>query len=179
VIDLKKPFWVTAILFVLLTGCLPNNNHEAYQGGEPATKVVAGLPVARYPLQIIPTPKSIIAVLASDQLFEPDSAAFTPQHTLILNQVLQLVNDHPETHHINIQAFTDDLNITPKSQKNTLLQANIVAAFLWEHGVPHHLISAKGCAGHRSVSKNSSATGRADNRRIEITLTHDLIPPLG
>ena len=150
----------------LLTGCYPQDKLVI-------EKLVINKPDAsRASMQIIPTPNKLVAVMYADKIFQANSAKWHSGSLTELNKLLQLINNTPRTHHIDIVAYDDN----GKSSKTQLLQANNIAAYLWNHGVSHKMITAS--SGKNMVSNNISPTGRADNRRIEISLVYQQTPPL-
>ena len=168
---LLKVFFVAA----LLSGCAVDDQITDIQS-EKAIKV--GAAQDRPALQVLHTPKKLVAVLYSDNIFQANSAKFNLQANQSLNQILQIINNHPQTHHIEIVAYSDDTLVSNHFNNNTLLQANNIAAYLWDHGVPHKMISAKAKGAKHYVSSNKTPTGRADNRRVEVNLVYNLTPPL-
>ena len=161
-----------------LCGCEPQVPKNQVFKKNCEISVVAGRPHQRPDLQIITTPRYILAVLSSDALFI-NNTIINPSQFKALNHIVSLIKNHPEIRHIKISAYSDDLKSNHTIQKNTSLQANTVAAYLWEHGIPRQMISAKHYGRSPTQSSNLSNTGRADNRRIEVKLMHRLRPPMG
>lgn len=133
--------------------------------------------IGRANMQVIPLPKKTTIVLYADEIFSIEYNKLKTKSESLLNQVLQVINNNPETKQINIRAYTD--NSSSSAKHETLLQANTIAAYLWKHGIPQEKISAKGYGSINPVSNNKTSKGRADNRRIEITLLTKQEPPLG
>ena len=140
--------------------------------------VVLSEPGKRAILQVLPTPTKLVAVLSSDSVFKNNTANFNKKAFIHLNQILQLINNNPQTHHIEIIAYSDNILVNNDFNNNTLLQANNIAAYFWDHGVPHNMISAKAKFSKNSVSNNQDIVGRADNRRVEVSLVYNTTPPL-
>lgn len=145
-----------------------------------AREVVVGEPSERASLQVLPTPNKLVAIMSSDHIFKNNTAKFNKQAFVELNQILQLINNNPKTHHVEIIAYSDNVRVNDKFNNNALLQANNIAAYLWEHGIPHKMISAKAKVKSKdiSVANNQDIVGRADNRRVEVSLVYKSSPPL-
>lgn len=79
---------------------------------------------------------------------------------------------------IVVQGFTDNEPIGPELRAHfpsnlelSSARADNVARYLTSKGVPANSISAQGFGDARPVASNSTAEGRAKNRRVEIVIT--------
>lgn len=172
--SLVKFFLIAGVLFFISSCSMSNipvrDNIER--------DVVVSEPKKRAVLQVLPTPTKLVSVLSSDYVFVENTASFNEKAPIYLNQILQLINNNPKTHHIEIVAYSDNVLVDNNFNNNTLLQANNIAAYFWDHGVPHNMISAKAESSKNNVSNNQDIVGRADNRRVEISLVYNTTPPL-
>ena len=158
-----------------LYGCTPTRqNPEIDQ-----STVIPGKPVAQPALPVMHAPYQTLVVLASDALFETASAQLKPEANQTLAQLLTLIKHNTQIKQINITAYTDDLLSQAQTQRITQLQANNVAAYLWEHHISSRIISAKGSLNNHSVSSNDSAVGSAENRHVTVSFNRFALPPLG
>lgn len=156
-------------------GCVSDHQNPEFN----QSTVVPGTPVAQPALQVMHAPYQTLVILASDALFETASAQLKPEALQTLNQLLRLIKHNAQIKQINITAYTDDLLSQAQTQRITHLQANNVAAYLWEHHISSHIISAKGSLNNHSVSSNESAVGRAENRHITVSFNRFAPPTLG
>jgi chemotaxis protein MotB len=77
-----------------------------------------------------------------------------------------------------VRGYTDDLGIGPELRREGIAtnldlssrRADNVVDFLIRRGVNQNLISAQGMGDSNPVASNSTPAGKAQNRRIEITL---------
>lgn len=77
-----------------------------------------------------------------------------------------------------VRGYTDDLGIGPELRREGIAtnldlssrRADNVVDFLVRRGVDKNLISAQGMGDTNPVASNSTPAGKAQNRRIEITL---------
>jgi outer membrane protein OmpA-like peptidoglycan-associated protein len=67
-----------------------------------------------------------------------------------------------------VEGHTDSQGSEASNQELSQRRAQSVRDYLVSRGVPNDIISATGVGQHRPVSDNTTATGRANNRRVEI-----------
>jgi chemotaxis protein MotB len=117
-------------------------------------------------------------VEAADLLFPPGGYQLSPagQAELANNIAPKLRN--LQNAKIVVYGYTDDTPVGPQLQRqgipdNLVLstrRAAAVVTFLVSQGVNPNIISAKGVGDTRPVAPNDTPQGRAQNRRIEITV---------
>lgn len=80
---------------------------------------------------------------------------------------------------IAVQAFTDNEPIGgalkkrfPSNLELSSARADDVVRYLTAKGVPSSIMSAQGFGDQRPVAPNTTAAGRAQNRRVEIVITN-------
>ena len=96
----------------------------------------------------------------------------------LANNIVPKLKNLPPNAKIVVYGYTDNLPIGPALQQqgipdNLVLstrRAADVVNFLISQGVPPVSISAKGFGDTRPVASNDTPQGRAQNRRIEITI---------
>lgn len=98
-------------------------------------------------------------------LFDTDSAALAAGPKPALDELAQFMEEHPDTK-VEIQGHTD--NTGPASLNENLSQqrAEEVADYLKNNGVDESRLEAKGFGEKQPVADNSTAAGRAENRRV-------------
>jgi OmpA-OmpF porin, OOP family len=69
---------------------------------------------------------------------------------------------------IRVEGFTDNVGDKAMNKKLSDDRAEAVAGWLADHGVDRGRLSSKGYGEGRPVAPNSSAAGRAKNRRVEL-----------
>jgi OmpA-OmpF porin, OOP family len=98
---------------------------------------------------------------ASDRLSKSSGATIT--------KLAKIANECPKTR-VEISGHTDSEGIPERNQPLSERRATAVAAALIEAGVAADRLSAEGYGAERPIADNSSADGRAKNRRIEFSV---------
>jgi chemotaxis protein MotB len=114
-----------------------------------------------------------IRVLTDSLLFSSGSATLESQGQPLLTEIAALLNvDH--VHPIAVEGNTDNVPITggafPSNWELSTARASSVVRFLIAKGVDSQRLSAVGYAEQHPIATNSTPTGRALNRRVEIVL---------
>jgi chemotaxis protein MotB len=114
----------------------------------------------------------VIRVLTDRLLFTSGSATLESQGQPLLSEIAALLTiDH--VHPIDVEGNTDDVPISgpfPSNWELSTARASTVVRFLIGKGVEPQRLSATGYADQRPIATNSTAAGRALNRRVEIVL---------
>ena len=122
--------------------------------------------------------KQRITLQLSDQiLFDSGSPELKPQGVALLRNVGKVINSRLGELEIQIGGHTDNIPISSKNSpwpSNWALSAaravNVVRLLESGAGIDPDLLSAVGYGEHRPIADNSTAAGRARNRRIEMVL---------
>jgi chemotaxis protein MotB len=118
-------------------------------------------------------------VEAGDLLFPEGGFKLSPAgQAELANNIAPKLKGLPPTTKIVVYGYTDNLPVGPALQQqgipdNLVLstrRAAEVVTFLVSQGAPAANISAKGFGDTRPVASNDTPQGRAQNRRIEITI---------
>ncbi|PTU32889.1 OmpA family protein [Stenotrophobium rhamnosiphilum] len=112
------------------------------------------------------------AVITLDglSLFESSSAELKSGSTRALISVLDVIKAHPGKR-ILIAGHTDSSGDAEKNQRLSEERAGAVRHWLMEtSGLPVSTFAIQGYGGGRPITDNTTAEGRARNRRVEITL---------
>jgi chemotaxis protein MotB len=115
----------------------------------------------------------VIRVLTDDLLFPSGQASLDPRSHDLLGEIGQLLN-LDETHPIDVEGNTDNVpihsSIFPSNWELSTARASTVVRFLISTGVSSQRLTAVGYADQRPIASDSTAEGRANNRRVEIVL---------
>jgi chemotaxis protein MotB len=115
----------------------------------------------------------VIRVLTDDLLFASGQASLEGRATALLEEISALLNVD-QTHPISVEGNTDNVPIHsaqfPSNWELSTARASTVVRFLIAHGVGANRLTATGNAEQRPVDTNTTAAGRARNRRVEIVL---------
>jgi OmpA-OmpF porin, OOP family len=101
--------------------------------------------------------------------FDTDSATIRADSLPALNAVLALINNHPGSNWI-ISGHTDNQGSAVHNQPLSERRAASVIAWLGAHGVEKNRLVSEGFGATRPVADNSTPSGRALNRRVEVAL---------
>ena len=101
--------------------------------------------------------------------FDTASAKLRPDSLASLNQILQLVKSSSGSRW-TIAGHTDNQGGADYNLKLSLARAHSVVTWLTQHGVAGDVLTAKGYGLTRPVADNATESGRALNRRVEVSL---------
>ncbi len=115
------------------------------------------------------TGNEIVLTLPQDILFAVDSAVVRPDLQRDLQIIARNLIDNPNSQ-IFVIGHTDNTGAAAYNQSLSERRAGSVAAVLRNAGVPGQRISAVGRGLTQPIADNSTAAGRAQNRRVEIII---------
>ena len=114
--------------------------------------------------------RGTVITLSGSVLFASGKYALLPTARDRLNQVaVVLMKGDPNTTFV-VEGHTDSRGSTELNQVLSQNRANAVRDYLIERGLPPERITAEGHGAERSIADNSTAEGRANNRRVEIVV---------
>jgi len=99
--------------------------------------------------------------------FGVNSADIGPASAIALDQVADALRGCPNRH-IRIEAHTDSTGSEAYNQALSDRRAASVRSYLVDHGVNGDALESKGFGESDPVADNSTAAGRAQNRRVEL-----------
>ncbi|QEA38359.1 OmpA family protein [Pistricoccus aurantiacus] len=112
---------------------------------------------------------NIVLNMPSGVTFGFDSSDLTGNATSALNDVATVLNQYPETR-VNIAGYTDSTGEAGYNQRLSERRANSVGDYLARQGVQRGRLVTQGYGENQPVASNDTEAGRAQNRRVEITL---------
>ena len=115
------------------------------------------------------TGSELIVTMPQDILFALDSAAVRSDLRRDLGVVAGNLQAYPNST-ISIEGHTDNTGTANYNRILSQRRANAVADILVNNGVPPERLYAVGRGENEPVASNLSATGRAQNRRVEIVI---------
>ena len=107
--------------------------------------------------------------MPSNITFDFDSSTLKPQFTPVLDNVAQTLTQYNQTV-VEVAGHTDSVGTDQYNQALSERRANSVAAYLGSHGVMQQRMITVGAGESRPIASNDTESGRAQNRRVEITL---------
>lgn len=134
-----------------------------------ASAVALPAPVVVEPPAVVEAPKAAEpkVVVREHIRFASDSAELPTSARTRLNEVAAMLKNDPRT--LTIAGHTDSLGPAEPNQALSLARAEAVRAYLVEQGVAAERLKAVGMGEDHPVADNRKASGRAANRRIDIT----------
>lgn len=101
--------------------------------------------------------------------FAFDSSNLQPQFRPTLDNVANTLNQYNQTV-IEVAGHTDSVGADSYNQTLSVERANSVAAYLSGRGVMQQRMIITGAGESRPIASNDTEAGRAQNRRVEITI---------
>jgi outer membrane protein OmpA-like peptidoglycan-associated protein len=124
-------------------------------------------------LQTRDTARGLIVNL-SDVLFDFDQASLKPGAREKLARVSGILLAYP-TLHVNVEGHTDSVGTDEYNLKLSQRRADAVRDYLTSNGIGTTNVSALGLGKDGPVASNDTATGRQQNRRVEMVVSGDVI----
>lgn len=119
-------------------------------------------------LQAEVTDRGLVLTLG-DVLFATGSAELQAGSNSNLDSLVGFLNEYPERR-VQIEGHTDNVGDAGYNQGLSQRRADSVGAYLTQQGVASQRLSASGIGMDRPVANNGTATGRQQNRRVEIII---------
>jgi len=120
------------------------------------------------------TERGIVAEIAGVQ-FATAKADLRPEAREALARFAGIIGVYPSIH-VTVEGHTDNTGSAETNQTLSQARAMVVRDYLGVQGVDSSHIDVLGLGPDRPVADNTTAEGRARNRRVEIILTGDLLP---
>ncbi|MEO6922219.1 MAG: OmpA family protein [Bryocella sp.] len=115
-----------------------------------------------------------LIVNMSDVLFDTGKYTIKQDAQLKLAKVATILQLYPGLK-VQVEGYTDNVGGDEYNQKLSENRANAVDQFLAANGVPQGNVTAQGFGKADTVADNSTAAGRAQNRRVNLVVTGDAI----
>ena len=112
---------------------------------------------------------SIELIMPGNITFPTGQSAIKPDFFDTLNSVALVLKEYNKTS-ITVSGHTDNVGKDDLNQKLSQDRANSVAQYLSSQGVDGGRISAVGKGESEPIADNATENGRAQNRRVEITI---------
>ena len=114
--------------------------------------------------------KAIKGTFDSGILFDFNKSTLKPEAKQSLDKFAAEMTDMSDTN-INVYGHTDNVGTEAANKKVSDQRANAVAKYLTRKGIAKEHIVAEGLSYDFPVADNSTAEGRAQNRRVEIYIS--------
>ncbi len=121
-------------------------------------------------IEVINTGDALIVRMPNAILFDTDSAALNPQLRSDLFVLAESLNKYPQSI-VTVTGHTDSTASAAYNQDLSERRAQSVASVLRTGGVSGSRIRTVGAGESQPIATNQTAAGRAENRRVDITIT--------
>jgi outer membrane protein OmpA-like peptidoglycan-associated protein len=115
-----------------------------------------------------------LIVNVSDVLFDTGKATLKPGARERLARVAGILLSHPDLH-IQVEGHTDDVGAADYKQQLSVRRPDAVPASLVHNSIPPPAVGTTGFGESQPVATNGTASGRQQNRRVELVVTGDAI----
>ena len=99
--------------------------------------------------------------------FETDKATLTPEGEATLQQAAAAMKANPNAH-LRLEGYTDSTGTKPHNATLSEQRTLAVADYLKQQGIDGSRLTGQGFGPEKPVDTNATATGKADNRRVEL-----------
>ena len=124
-------------------------------------------------LQTTETSRGLVVNL-SDVLFDTGKYTLKPNTQVSLARIAGIFQSYPGVK-VQVEGFTDSVGSDELNQKLSENRASTTKDFLIKQGVSIDNISAAGYGKSDPVADNSTAAGKAQNRRVNLVVSGDVI----
>jgi OOP family OmpA-OmpF porin len=114
-------------------------------------------------------PEGILVTLG-DVLFDTARSDLKPGSLQKIYPLADYLKQHPETS-VKIEGYTDSRGSTSYNEELSQRRAEAVRDFLVSNGIEPQRITAQGMGENFPIATNSTAAGRQQNRRVDVTIT--------
>jgi outer membrane protein OmpA-like peptidoglycan-associated protein len=118
------------------------------------------------------TEMGLVTKLKSDILFDTGKANLKPAAKSNLKEMADIMKRYPENV-LTVKGFTDNTGTSSINEKLSAQRAESVKKALNDVGLTNLAISTQGLGPAFPIADNKTASGRSQNRRVEIEITVD------
>jgi outer membrane protein OmpA-like peptidoglycan-associated protein len=115
-----------------------------------------------------------LIVNMSDVLFDTGKYTLRPAAREKLARISGIVQAHPGLK-LAVEGHTDSVGSDDLNQRLSERRAETVRDYLLKQGLPSDAITAKGFGESQPIADNNTASGRQQNRRVEMVVSGDII----
>jgi len=102
-------------------------------------------------------------------LFDSGKASIKSESNAVLKDIVDILKEYPNAK-FSIEGHTDSAGGSALNQKLSDSRANAVKIYLIENGIDQSRLSSLGFGEDKPIASNNTASGRKQNRRVEINL---------
>ena len=120
-------------------------------------------------VRVVRDSDSIRLVMPGNITFNSDSADINSGFYPVLNSVAKVLNKYSNST-VMVMGYTDSTGTVAYNQSLSQQRAQSVASYLMGQGVKYSRFEVMGMGISNPIASNSTAAGRAQNRRVEIKI---------
>ena len=124
-------------------------------------------------LQTRDTPRGLVVNL-SDVLFDSAKFSLRPEAREKLARVAGVVSGHPGLR-LDVEGHTDNVGSDAYNQQLSEQRGSAVRDYLAQQGMKQDSLTTRGFGKTQPVASNDTATGRQQNRRVELVISGEII----
>jgi len=124
-------------------------------------------------LQTRDTARGLI-VNMSDVLFDTAKFSLRPEAREKLAKVAGIISGHPGLR-LDVEGHTDNVGGDDYNQQLSEQRGSAVRDYLTQQGMPQDSVTTKGFGKTQPIATNDTATGRQQNRRVELVISGEVI----
>ncbi|KII81055.1 OmpA family protein [Vibrio renipiscarius] len=140
-----------------------------FGGSEEAAPVVVEEVMVEEVVEVVVMTKTFEATLLDTETFALNSTELKPESASKLDELVQMLAAYPQAD-VNVVGYTDSSGAAEYNQALSEKRAQSVANVLSERGIDPSRISVSGEGENNPIASNDTKEGRAQNRRVEITV---------
>lgn len=119
--------------------------------------------------EVVVMTKTYEATLLDTETFALNSSELKPESASKLDELVAVLNEYPQAK-VSIVGYTDSSGAAEYNQALSEKRAQAVANVLAERGIATDRMTVSGEGENDPIADNSTREGRAQNRRVEITV---------
>jgi len=166
-----------AVVALILSACVPAQQYNALENDYNQLNQQLSGEIAQQQVHITRLQGAIKVAVNSDLLFPSGSWQMPPSAAQLIAKMAPILAPFQQTT-IIVTGYTDNVPIGPElraqgvenNQQLSLKRAQTVGNFLISQGVNPNLVSERGFGEADPIAPNDTPQGRAQNRRVELTL---------
>jgi len=168
---------VTCIALLVLAGCVSQQKYDTLDAQYQQLNQTMSAEVAANQMQITRLRDAIKVTVNNELLFPSGDWQMPVEAQQTLSKIVPILAPKQQAK-LKVNGYTDNVPIGPGLQRQGITsnlelsqkRADTVMQFLIAQGVNPALVSAQGFGEATPVASNDTPQGRAQNRRVELTL---------
>jgi|GEM_PF-4923299 len=121
-------------------------------------------------IKVVDLGQTIRLTFPSKRFFLGTSTTLNPNKTVVLQQVAALASSYPQAK-ISIIGYSDNVLSNREAKANSLAQAQAIAGFLWNDGLPSTRVHVMGKGYVAPLNSMGTPRAGAMNRRVEMFIS--------